>query len=256
MALPAPLPVVLLPGLDGTARLFDRLLAAASGKLDLRPLQYPPDEVLGYEALEERVRRELPRRGPFLLLGESFSGPLALRIAASPPPGLRGLVLATTFHRAPAAAPIAALKALAPAFFRLPLPRHVVRLLLAGGAAPAALVEEVRTAVALVQGRVMAARAHEALRVDASRELAACPVPILVLAGRHDRLLRRSLPREMQAIRPDLEVHLLDAPHLVLQLLPEACVALLAEFAARVAQRGGAARRRAPRGAAAGARGV
>jgi hypothetical protein len=37
----------------------------------------------------------------FVLVGESFSGPLASRTAANPAPGLVGFVLSTTFTRAP-----------------------------------------------------------------------------------------------------------------------------------------------------------
>ena len=36
-----------------------------------------------------------------MLLGESFSGPIAAAIAAAPPPGLRGLILCATFLRNP-----------------------------------------------------------------------------------------------------------------------------------------------------------
>lgn len=38
-----------------------------------------------------------------MLLGESFSGPLALRLARRGLPALRGLVLVATFHRRPVA---------------------------------------------------------------------------------------------------------------------------------------------------------
>ncbi|HTT70804.1 MAG TPA: alpha/beta fold hydrolase [Anaeromyxobacteraceae bacterium] len=231
-----PVMTVLLPGLDGTARLFARFLGASDGSLEFLPIPYPPDEELGYAELESRVWPMLPRDRPFALLGESFSGPLALRIAARAPRGLVGLILATTFVRRPAAAPVAVLRPLAPAFFRLPLPRHVVRLLLAGGGAPKELVEEVRAAVALVRGHVMAARAHEALDVDATEALRRCPVPVLVLAGRYDRLLRRGIPRELKAVRPDAEVHLFDAPHLVLQCRPGETMLRVKEFVLRVAR--------------------
>jgi len=236
MAAPAPITIFLLPGLEGTGRLFARFQAEADGSLDLVPVAYPPDRELSYAALEERLRPLFPQDRPFALLGESFSGPLALRLAARGPPGLVAVVLATTFVRRPAAAPIAALRPLAPAFFRLPLPRHVVRLLLAGFDAPAALVEDVRAAVATVRGSVMAARAAEALRVDASEALRQCPVPVLILSGKEDRLVRRSSPREMKALRPDAEVHLFDAPHLVLQRCPRESMVRVREFVLRKAR--------------------
>ena len=128
-----PLPVLLLPGLDGSGRLFRRFLAVATGALDFRPVPYPRDRFLDYaRARGAGARRSFPR-GPFAILGESFGGPLALRVAASAPRGLVGVVLVATFHRRPARPVLARATPLAPAFFRLPLPPHVVRLLLAGG---------------------------------------------------------------------------------------------------------------------------
>jgi hypothetical protein len=47
------------------------------------------------------VRAALPTRGRFVLLAESFSGPLAIRIAADPPSALVGLILCVTFARNP-----------------------------------------------------------------------------------------------------------------------------------------------------------
>ncbi len=224
---------MLLPGLDGSADLFARFLAKATGALDFRRVPYPKDRFLDYADLERMVWPQLPRGEPFAILGESFGGPLTLKIAAGKPPGLVGVVLAATFHRRPANALMAKAAPLGPAFFRLPLPPHVVRLLLAGGDAPAELVEEVREAVRHVPARVMAARAREALTVDASEALRRCPVPLLFLGGKKDRLLRSTLPSEIRALQPRAEVRMLDTPHLVLQRKPEESMKIVEEFLLR-----------------------
>lgn len=232
---PTPLLTLLLPGLEGTGRLFSRFLAAGNGALEMRVVPYPSDRFLGYADLEAVVRREIPEGRPFALLGESFGGPLALRLAARPPPGLVGLVLAATFHRRPSARSIAALRLLSPAFFRLPLPPHAVRLLLAGDDAPDDLVSEVREAVGSVRGSVMASRAREALRVDATDWLRRCPVPLLFLGGKRDRLLRSALPIEVRSLRPDAEIRMLEAPHLVLQRCPAESMSIVEAFLLRCA---------------------
>jgi len=232
-----PLPTLCLPGLEGTGRLFDRFLAAASGALDLRVFPFPADRILGYGELEDLVLASLPPDRPYALLGESFSGPLALRVAARQPPGLVAVVLAATFLRRPAAGPVRALRPLAPAFFRLPLPAHAVRLLLAGGEAPDDLVREVQAAVAAVPGEVMVARAREALRVDATWALLACQAPLLFLGGKEDRLLRSAIPIEVRALRADAEIRMLDAPHLVLQTRPQESMRVVEDFLLRCARR-------------------
>jgi pimeloyl-ACP methyl ester carboxylesterase len=234
---PPPLLTLLLPGLEGTGQLFSRFVSATDGTLELRTLAYPRDRFLDYAALEELAAREIPSDRPFALLGESFSGPLALRLAAKAPPGLVAVVLVTTFHRKPAAPLFRRLSLLAPAFFRMPLPPHAVRLLLAGSDAPDDIVAEVRSSVASVEPRVMAARVREALRVDATDALRACPAPILFLGGKDDRLLRSALPIEIRSLRPDAEIRMLDAPHLLLQRRPDEAMQLVTEFLQRCLKR-------------------
>ena len=56
---------------------------------------------MGYDELEVLVRAALPTGQRYFLLGESFSGPLAIRIAANPPAGLAGVILCGTFAKNP-----------------------------------------------------------------------------------------------------------------------------------------------------------
>ena len=89
--------LVLLPGMDGTGELFDPFLASISGSFEPIVVDYPPNESFGYERLEEVARANLPADGPYVLLAESFSGPIAISIAASVPKGLVALVLCCHF---------------------------------------------------------------------------------------------------------------------------------------------------------------
>ncbi len=222
--------ILLLPGLDGTGRLFARFVAVAAPALDLRLVSFPADRFLAYPQLEELSAGELPGAGPWALLGESFSGPLALRLAARRPPGLAAVILAASFHRRPASRVVSALRPLAPLYFRLPMPDGVVRLLLAGDDADDGLVREVQAAVAAVKPAVLAARAREALSVDVSDLVRACPVPLLFLWGRDDRLLRSAIPIEIRALSPSAAIRTLPAPHLVLQRAPRESRAAIEAF--------------------------
>jgi pimeloyl-ACP methyl ester carboxylesterase len=92
--------LVLLPGMDGTGDLFAPLVAALGPHMRTIIVRYP-DEPLDYASHEEIARAALPLGHPFILLGESFSGPIAVSIAASAPTGLRGYVLCCSFVRSP-----------------------------------------------------------------------------------------------------------------------------------------------------------
>lgn len=91
--------LVLLPGMDGTGRLFAPLLSRLDDRLEPVVIAYPGHEQLDYDQLHEFVRARLPKGEPFILLGESFSGPVAITLAATAPTGLCGLILCATFMR-------------------------------------------------------------------------------------------------------------------------------------------------------------
>jgi pimeloyl-ACP methyl ester carboxylesterase len=225
-------PAVLLPGLDGSGRLFAPLLAAAPRGLDAEAIAFPPDRPLGYDELAVLVRPRLPR-GRFVLVAESFSGPLAVRLAAERPPGLAALVLAATFLRRPLNPLLHPIRGLVGTrLFGLATPGPVIRHLMAGPDAPDAIVEEVQRAVAAVAPPVLARRSAEALAVDVRDALARVEVPILFLAPTRDRLIRRDAHADVRTARPDAEIAFLDAPHMVLQRSPHASLGRIERFLA------------------------
>jgi pimeloyl-ACP methyl ester carboxylesterase len=114
--------------------------------------------------------------------------------------------------------------------FALPMPAAAIRHFMAGPDAPDAVVAEVQRSVAAVQPDVLAHRSAEALRVDARGALAGVEVPILFLAPTRDRLIRRDAHEDVSAIRPDAEIVPIEAPHMVLQRCPHACLAALEKF--------------------------
>src|SRR2546421_9918195 len=94
--------LVLLPGLDGTGDLFAPLLAALRPDVPTAVVRYP-DEPLDSAACEVIARAALPQNRPYVVLGESFSGPIAVAIAARAPPGLLGCILCASFVTSPRA---------------------------------------------------------------------------------------------------------------------------------------------------------
>src|SRR5689334_7244113 len=84
--------MVLLPGLDGTGRFFKPLLAKLGSGVRPIVVTYPAHQVLGYADLVSIVEQQLPR-GLFVLVGESFSGPLAIEIVVRNADRVIGLVL-------------------------------------------------------------------------------------------------------------------------------------------------------------------
>lgn len=222
--------VVILPGLDGTARLLETFCSSlGSLGVPARAVGYPPDQRLGYQELEQVVLAQLPST-PFVLLAESFSGPLAIRIAARRPGGLAGLVLSTTFARSPVAAVpavLASLVRLAPAH----PPMTLLSWWLLGRWATPALRSELAQALRLVAPSVLRARAVAALRADVSALLPSVQVPVLQLVAAHDRLLASSASRTLAAALPRCRTVTVRGPHLLLQASVAHCAHEVAAFA-------------------------
>jgi pimeloyl-ACP methyl ester carboxylesterase len=222
--------LVLLPGLDGTGVMFRPLLRHLPSQLRSTVVRYAPDQPLGYEQLLPVVLGALPRSTPFILLGESFSGPLALMAAATRPAGLLGVILCATFVRNPA-------------WYCPPVFRHLIRSIfcrsysvatgmkmLLGRYATDELRALTREAKAPVRPAVLACRLRAVMKVNVLYQLRSCPVPVMYLRGDYDRVVPARNMRQIVCALPSVHVHRLAAPHMVLQTLPVESATAIAEF--------------------------
>lgn len=225
--------VVVLPGLDGTTSLLgDFCERLADLGVVASAVAYPPDKAFGYEQLEPLVRAQLPAE-PFLLLGESFSGPLAIRIAAAPPPNLLGVVLSTTFARAP----VTGLSAFAPLLRFAPArpPMPLLSWLLLGPWATPRLHSQLSSALGTVRPSVLRARAAATLRVDVSTRLPSVRLPVLQLVASSDRLLAGSAASALASGLLQCRTVTIPGPHLLLQTATRECAEEVAAFASGLA---------------------
>ncbi len=75
--------IILLPGLDGTGQMLADFAAVLRREHEVEVIRYGPDQV-AYGAIETWLEPRLPRED-HVIVAESFSGPLALGIAAGRP---------------------------------------------------------------------------------------------------------------------------------------------------------------------------
>src|SRR5690349_8341153 len=115
---------LLCPSLDGTGELF---AGVTTPELELTIVEYPRDRPVPRAALIEAILAAVPSEGPVILVGESFSGPLALE-AATRVPRLAGVVLLASFATCPRPRSLIRLLAWMGRWtFRRPPPRLLVR---------------------------------------------------------------------------------------------------------------------------------
>jgi pimeloyl-[acyl-carrier protein] methyl ester esterase len=225
--------LVLLPGMDGTGILFEPLLRVLPARLIPQVVAYSGREPRGYAELVDVVEAVLPKE-PFVLLGESFSGPLALMLARRQPAALRAVILCASFATNPVAWLPFGLAQLARAPLFALVPDFVRNRSLLGSDYTPALGALLSHAHTLVTGEVLAARARAILQVDVMSDVSACPVPLLYLCGLHDRVVPRAASRAILRARPDTALVELPGPHLLLQTHPAAAASEIERWLAQL----------------------
>jgi pimeloyl-ACP methyl ester carboxylesterase len=224
--------LVILPGLDGTGARFADFIREIAPAVDARVIPFPTDEPLGYAELETLVRQALPADRRFVLLAESFSGPLAIRIGADPPRGLAGVILCGTFAKNP----YPWLRRMRPLAVRLPiksLPRWLRAPLMWGSGNPRRAPPRGQRAISAVAAPVIRRRIGEVLSVDETSRLGAIELPILVLTAARDRLLPRAATHLLLQSLPLAQFEEIDGPHLLLQSRPSECAVPVLRFVRR-----------------------
>lgn len=214
--------IVLLPGMDGTGLLYRDFVRHAPAGFDAEIVPLPP-EPLTYAEL---ARRMAPAIAPgCIVVAESFSGPIGVRVAGMRP--IAGLVLCNSFVRPPLPSFLRFLAV--PLLFRARLPAAAVRRWLAGPDAPDELVARIREIIASVPPALLASRLASVLAVDEADALARCPVPVLYLRGEDDRLVRERSVRAMSR-SARVSVVRIPGPHMLLQAGPEAAWRAISRF--------------------------
>lgn len=222
--------LVLLPGMDGTGELFAPFIETLGDAFAVKVVRYPTDQPLDHAELEQAVRSALPDHGEFILVGESFSGPIAISLAASAPRGLIGLVLCCTFARNPRPLFSGLRRFVAMAPVRM-APTGLLSSLLLGKFSTPALREALARSLAQVAEPVLRARLASVLSVDVTDKLPAVRVPMLYLRASRDRVVPASASAWIAQAAPGVRIVELDAPHFLLQAAPAQAARTIRDFA-------------------------
>jgi pimeloyl-ACP methyl ester carboxylesterase len=223
--------LLLLPGLDGTGLIFEPLLTYLPEEIDAQIVRYPANRVMSFQEHIAFARKQFPKKKPFVLLAESFSGPIGLQLLAEPPGNLVGVILVATFARHPSPFLVDAgrylpQKLLLNLFSKTPLGRFFC---LGGASADAA--EILREALQSVKLSVLSNR----LKILA--ELPPPPDktfsgPCLYLQASRDRLVPSRAVDQLQRHLPQLQVEQIAGPHIILLAQPETGARQISDFIA------------------------
>lgn len=212
---------LLLPGLEGTGELFLTFVESAPSGTRCHVVRYPDEPSWGYREHVEFVLGEHLPAGPFVVVGESFSGPVAVSVGAAHREGLRGVVLVNSFVVRPFWNAFGCLPW--GQVLGRPVPRWVAGWHLIGWDRVDGFLAQIRAANGQVSGATKAARLRAVFAVDVRDQLRRIAAPVLYLRGTRDRLVPGWCVRQAELARPDLLVERFTGPHLLLQARPERC---------------------------------
>ena len=173
----------------------------------------------------------MPSDEDYVLLGESFSGPVAIEIAAMQAKNLKALILSSTFVSNPLLVPQIMsflLRGWSASVFGPP--QFVVNRYLLGEKPPTDLVETFWHAKRSVRPDVLAFRMRSVMNVDVREAFAACRLPTLYLLAKQDRLVKIRSLAQMRKIKPEMTIVEIEGPHLLMQCEPAKCVEAIAHY--------------------------
>lgn len=217
-----------LPGLHGSAELFTQIQAAAPSGVTMEFADLPSHGDQHYATLSAWLDENLSSGKPRLLVAESFSGPIALRLAALRPDETCGVVLAASFCNAPINPGIALLP-LRPLFMVKP-PQQALRHFLIGTDASSEEVTHLRSVIQQTPSGILASRVRTVLELQEQDNPALPNVPMLILQAQDDNLVPWDAQQRLEACYPDARVHWVESPHLILQRHPVECVRFIKDF--------------------------
>lgn len=211
--------IVFLPGLNGTAGLFDPLLSVASKEYELMVISYPTHQMKSYEELTEYALEEIGSiKGRFVIVGESFSGPIAILLSAKRIDGLIGTVLVATF----ASAPYFTLAKYLPwvLIFKLAKVLYWLRIKFSD-TKTLSILKAASIELQKVSPVVLAARTRAALTVDVSKQLQQSTVPMVYFRAKYDVIVPKWNLTKILKIKPDISVVTFNTNHFLLQSVPQ-----------------------------------
>lgn len=216
----------MMPGLDGTGKLFAPIIPYLQPHFDVTVVSYP--DLDSFDEYVDCVLNQLPEASGFSLVAESISGPVALAVMARRPGLIGPSVLSATFARSPLAALMRMAKYVPEQIFSIgalsefcldvcavddedhsqtqPLPLNVME---------------------QIDGSLLNHRISVLSRIDVSALLPGIDVPILYLRAERDRIVSENDARMLQQHLPNITRTDIDAPHLVLQTQPQQCAQLI-----------------------------
>ncbi len=212
--------LILLPGMDGTGILFQPFLDILPKEIETQIITFPCNEKLSYQELTSFVCDKLPEDNDFVLLAESFSGPIAYELSKKENERLKSIIFVASFIQPPNK--LLSLAKIASFYYLIPkkLPSFVLKFLL-GSTASNNLYPLINKALSKVSNQVMEFRLKEMAHLPSQSE--PFSKKCIYIQAKDDNLVSLNSAVTIESLNQELKVFKVEGSHFLLQVNPEDC---------------------------------
>ncbi len=217
--------VVLLPGLDGTGILFKPFIEALSSQVEVQVISYPPNKKMSYPELVNFVIAKLPNES-FILVGESFSGPIAYQVGLTKPEHFLSVIFVATFLSPPKKNLLNLTKILPTSLLvKMPIPNVIAKKYLFGSGVSEEIIKLFKKSLKIVSSGVLSFRLGEISKLKGNMK--PCDLKALYIQATDDKLVPNSSVEEFRKVCKNLTITRIEGSHFILQTNPAACAEII-----------------------------
>lgn len=230
--------LIFLPGLHGTDDLFEDLLEELQRKISFQKIliTYPNDIKQTYKKLTKWLVSYLEinewssesEKVKTIIIAESFSTVIALKLAEKFPKHIHGVVISGGFCSSPVPT-IFNFIPLRPFFFIKP-PLLVIRRYLTGSASSINFVMDVAAVLRKTSSKRVVERLRSILSLEEEQVPSIPATPVMLFQAEHDEVIPWKKQNQLEQHLQQAETHWLDSPHLIFQVHPGMSSDLILEF--------------------------
>lgn len=215
--------LVLLPGMDGTGKLFTEFLSYYDG--DHLVISLPESGPQDHATLANVINRQLPNES-YILLAESFSGGIVPELLKLNPTHIKGVIFVASFLSSPRSYLIGLAKLIPiKALVSLPLSNIAHRLLFLGQEATKLLLSKFVNVIRSIPKQVLSNRLEVLKRLQLPETT--FDIPTIYIRALSDRLISTKKSQEVAHVFNHIEFVELEGPHFILQAKPKETAALI-----------------------------
>lgn len=221
--------LILLPGLDGTGKLFQPLLKILPSDIDVLVINYPTHKLLNYNELVEYVLSYIPINEKFILVAESFSGPIAYSISQQKGKTLVSIIFVATFLEQPKPTILKILIKLPLNYLlKFSVPIFILRYIFFSKNIDKQIIQTLKKTLKNIPVETIIHRIQKISTLQ--KALIKVDMNVYYILAQKDKIIPYKVINSFQNIFNKVKIYPLNSGHLVLQSFPKECADIIVDI--------------------------